>query len=409
CACDDEGATRACGTVKEQVAGYLWCSLGQQVCQDGAWSECKSERTVLSKQLRNLRLQGLGESRSCADDNPCSPGCHLFQDDAGGLPLEPSAGLIEDNDGLKLDEEPSSSEVGCTELVVSPQATDLEVTSLSPVSPSTARFTARLLPEGCAGSSRRFTWSVKHPDIATVSEDGVVTLINPVARSTEVRALAGDLSGAATLNVRIVLRDTSQAPPDAPTNFGDDGAAADEYLSWLYPYAGTVFAPNTNAPLLQWHTITTAEASLNGGCTLRADGSVRCWGTNVYGEIADQTGPYVQLSGRSTHFCALSPTGAAECWGDNTYGQAEHRPGPYVQIAVGSQHSCALRVDGTVDCWGRDQYGQSSPAPGRFTKLTAGTYTSCGLRDDHHVACWGNTSSGQGAVTNGPFIDVAAG
>lgn len=410
CACDDEGATRDCGTVKEQVAGYLWCSLGLQVCEGGAWSECKSERIVLSKQLRNLRVQALGESRSCADENPCSPGCQLFQDDAGGLPLEPGAGLIEEEEGLMLDEVPGGAGTGCTGIEVTPRTTDLELTSLSPVSPNSTTFSARLTPEGCAGSNRRFAWSVNRPDLATVSETGVVTVAGPVAGPVEVSALAGGgLSGSATLNVRVAVQDTTQAPPDAPTNFGDDGEAPDVYLSWLYPYAETVFPPNVNAPLLQWSSVATAEASRNGGCALRADGSVRCWGTNVYGEIADRPGPYVQLSGRSTHFCALSPSGNAECWGDDTYDQAEDHAGPYVQVVVGSQHTCALRSDGTVDCWGRNQYGQSTPATGRFTKLAAGSYTSCGLRDNGDVECWGNSDSGQGGVTRGPFIDVAVG
>jgi Regulator of chromosome condensation (RCC1) repeat len=164
-----------------------------------------------------------------------------------------------------------------------------------------------------------------------------------------------------------------------------------------------------NAPLLQWDSVTTAEASWNGGCALRVDGRVRCWGTNMYGDIVDRAGPYVQLSGRYTHFCALTPAGSAECWGDNTYNQARDHAGPYVQVVVGAQHSCALRPDGSVECWGRNQYGQLTTPSGTFTKLTSGAYTSCGIRVNGDVACWGNNSGGQGGVTAGPFIDVSAG
>jgi hypothetical protein len=409
CVCEDEGATRDCGTVKEQVAGYLWCSLGVQVCENGVWSECESERVVLSKQMLNLRLQGLGESRTCAAENPCSPGCHLFEDDAGGLPLGPDEGLTEGDDGLELAESEDVPGGSCTSIEVTPETSELEVTALAPASPNTAAFTARILPDGCAGQNREVAWSVDRPDIATISDSGVVTLLAPVAGPIEVSALAGRLTGAATLDVHVVIEDTSLSPPGAAPNFGDDGETNDAYLTWLYPYAGTVFPPNVNAPLLQWDSVAAAEASWNGGCALRSDGRVRCWGTNVYNDIVDQAGPFVQLAGRYTHFCALAPSGAAHCWGDNSYNQARDHAGPFVHVVVGAQHSCGLRPDGTVECWGRNQYGQSSPSSGRFTKLASGAYTSCGILENGDVACWGNSSGGQGGVTAGPFIEVSAG
>ncbi len=409
CTCEDEGETRDCGTVKEEIAGYLWCSLGVQSCEDGVWSECKSERLVLSKQLQNLRLQGLGDSRSCADDNPCSPGCHLFEDDSDGLPLEPGSGLVEEGDGLRLAETSDVPGGVCTSIEVTPATSELRVTDLEPLSPNAATFSARLLPEDCAGHETPVAWSVNRPDVATISETGTLTLVAPVAGPIDVTALAGHLSGSATLNVELAIEDTSEAPPDAATNFGADGAAADTFLTWLYPYAGTVFPPNVNAPLLQWDSLVTAEASWNGGCALRADGRVRCWGTNVYGEITDLPGPYVQLSGRYAHFCALTAAGNADCWGDNSYAQANDEPGPFIQVSAGAQHSCGLRPDGTAECWGRNQYGQSTPPNGAFVKLSGGAYTSCGLRENGDVVCWGNSASGQGGVTPGPFIDVAAG
>lgn len=408
CGCEDEGATRECGTIKEQVAGYTWCSLGLQVCEEGTWSECQSDRIVLSKQMLNLRLQGLGSSRQCGDDNPCSPGCNMFDDDAGGLPLLPDGGLVETDGGLLLAESPNVPGGSCESIEITPSMSELTVTQLSPLSPSSATFTARVLPEGCAGDEAEVAWSVDRLDVARVSDDGVVTLLAPVVGPIRVSAFAGTISADATLNVTISVDDTSQAPPSAPV-FGAAGDAPDELLSWLYPYADTVFPPNVNAPTVQWDSVVAAEASWNGGCALRADGRVRCWGTNYYGDIVDRAGPYVQLSGRYTHFCALTPAGDAQCWGDNTYGQAAAHAGPFVQVVAGAQHSCALRVDGTVECWGRNHYGQRVPPAGRFSTLTAGAYTNCGVRENGDVECWGNTSGGQGGVTTGPFMEVAAG
>lgn len=409
CACEDNGDTRECGTIKEQVAGYTWCSLGLQVCEDGAWSECQSDRVVLSKQMLNLRLQGLGSSRQCGDDNPCSPGCNMFEDDAGGLPLAPDGGLVEADGGLLLAESPSVLGGTCESIEITPGNSALTVTQLSPLAPNSAAFTARILPEGCAGDDAEVGWSVDRIDVASVSEGGVVTLLAPAVGSIRVSALAGHLSATATLDVSIAIDDTSAAPPSAPTTFGAAGEASDDLLTWLYPYAGTVFPPNVNAPVVQWDSVVAAEASWNGGCALRADGRVRCWGTNYYGDIVDRAGPYVQLSGRYTHFCALTPAGEAQCWGDNTYAQAGTHAGPFVQVAAGAQHSCGLRLDGTVECWGRNQYHQTEPPVGRFAKLTAGAYTNCGIRENGDVECWGNSSGGQGVVTTGPFIEVSAG
>lgn len=408
CACDDDGATRECGTIKEQVAGYTWCSLGLQVCEEGAWSECQSDRIVLSKQMLNLRLQGLGSSRQCGDDNPCSPGCNMFEDDAGGLPLLPDGGLVESDGGLLLAESPNVQGGSCVSIEITPSTTELEVTQLSPLAPNTATFSARVLPDGCAGEDAEVGWSVDRVDVAQISSDGVVTLIAPTVGAIQVSAFAGRISATATLTISIAVDDTSSAPPSAPT-FGALGDAPDSLLTWLYPYEGTVFPPNVNAPLVQWDSVVAAEASWNGGCALRADGRVRCWGTNYYGDIVDRTGPYVQLSGRYAHFCALTPAGEAQCWGDNTYGQAANRTGPFVQVVAGAQHSCALRVDGTAECWGRNHYQQTQPPTGRFTKLTAGAYTNCGIREHGDVECWGNASGGQGGITTGPFIEVAAG
>lgn len=415
CGCEDEGATRDCGTVKEQVAGYLWCSLGLQVCQDGAWSECQSERVVLSKQMLNLRLQGLGASRECGDENPCSPGCNLFEDDAlpdsgsGALPLSPDSGLQETDGGLALAESPNVPGGLCASIELTPENPTMVVTGLAPIAPNSETFTATLLPEGCAGDDVEVLWSLDRPELATLSNSGVLTLQSPVAGPIQVSAFAGRLSATATLNVVVQLEDESQSPPGMADEFDAPGADEDQQLQWLYPYAGTVFPPNVNAPLVQWDSPTTVEASWNGGCALRADGRVRCWGTNVYGEIADRVGPYLQLSGRYAHFCALTTNRGADCWGENSYGQAEGRTGPFTQVIAGAQHSCAIRLDGTVECWGRNNYGQAAPPAGVFTRISGGAYTTCGLRTNGDVVCWGNSTSGQGGTTTGPFLDVSAG
>jgi alpha-tubulin suppressor-like RCC1 family protein len=64
--------------------------------------------------------------------------------------------------------------------------------------------------------------------------------------------------------------------------------------------------------------------------------------------------------------------GRVRCWGDNQYGQlgygdfAERRTpngdvdlgGPAIGIAAGHSFTCALMADGRVRCWGDDSVGQ---------------------------------------------------
>ncbi|MDI1429695.1 RCC1 domain-containing protein [Polyangium sorediatum] len=139
-------------------------------------------------------------------------------------------------------------------------------------------------------------------------------------------------------------------------------------------------------------------------CVLLNDGSVKCWGGNLTGELGlgntsprgDDPGemgdslPSVNLGTAKTalevassgyHTCALLSDGSVKCWGRNSRGQlglgnTDNRgdgPGEMgdslptvnlgasktaVAIAGGYEHTCALLSDGSVKCWGWNYEGQ---------------------------------------------------
>ena len=177
-------------------------------------------------------------------------------------------------------------------------------------------------------------------------------------------------------------------------------------------------------------------------CALLSAG-VACWGANERGQLGlgdtrargDDAGemgtalPLVPLGTRPTvalalgdaHSCALDADGAVRCWGDNTFGQlglgdrasrgdgpgemgaalpTVDLPGPAQAIAAGGHHTCALLTDASVRCWGANDAGQlglgdrasrgdgpgemgaALPAvdlPGRVQQLQAGGRHTCAL------------------------------
>lgn len=209
-----------------------------------------------------------------------------------------------------------------------------------------------------------------------------------------------------------------------------------------------------------------AKAITAGGrhsCALHTDGSIACWGDNVYGQLGDggTTNQYathdiiglpggvraVSVDTGLEHTCALQANGDMTCWGRNNVGQlgdttttnrtgavtVSVAPGTHATaIATGRNHTCALYGAGTVSCWGSNQWGQlgvdpaatsvdvggsfivarTAPSgtlslpggpPTQAVELAVGDSHTCVLLDDGTAACWGyngNGELGDGTTTN---------
>jgi alpha-tubulin suppressor-like RCC1 family protein len=205
-------------------------------------------------------------------------------------------------------------------------------------------------------------------------------------------------------------------------SFGARSASAGPFAFPLPP----VLAPAT--PVIR--------AGSAHSCALMPNGSVKCWGSNNFGESAlgytggiyssPTTAPtlggrVIDLSTNDYHSCAVLENFTVQCWGYNYYGQlgdgttsnsgvARTVPGIWsaTRVATGYGHSCALLSDGHVLCWGHNQYGQLGD--GTFSSRTWPAFVS-GLSDvvdiaasgDHMcarersglVSCWGEGSLGQ--------------
>jgi alpha-tubulin suppressor-like RCC1 family protein len=147
---------------------------------------------------------------------------------------------------------------------------------------------------------------------------------------------------------------------------------------------------------------------------LLADGTIRAFGTNVYGELGNGAtatyqrtpvtvsgianavavaagGLYGNVTGGDKFSLALLSDGTIKAWGDNTYGQlgngtttASTIPVTVsgitnaVAIAAGPSHALALLSDGTIKAWGDNTYGQLGDGTTTSPRLTPVTVCNTG-------------------------------
>ena len=193
-------------------------------------------------------------------------------------------------------------------------------------------------------------------------------------------------------------------------------------------------------------TATAVAAGYKHACALLQNGTVQCWGDDSYGELGDgnailqpqRGGPStshssvpVTVVGISTavaitasdgyHSCAVLQNGTVKCWGDNVSGQLGDgtrttavTPVTVVGITTaagvssGDFHTCANLLDGSIYCWGLNYSGQlgdgtgwDSNTPVRVSGIStasavsAGVIHTCAVLQDGTARCWGYNSNGQ--------------
>ena len=172
-------------------------------------------------------------------------------------------------------------------------------------------------------------------------------------------------------------------------------------------------------------------------CALLTTGTVRCWGSNVSGQIGDGTKGTARLTPAAvigitnatavtaggSHTCALLSGGTGVCWGSNAFGQVgdgthstDDRPtrvsvaglAAALAIDAGWQHTCAVLTDGSAQCWGVNGLGQlgdgtdstrylPTPVTGleRAVGIAAGNGHTCAITTENQAFCWGGNDQGQ--------------
>ena len=213
------------------------------------------------------------------------------------------------------------------------------------------------------------------------------------------------------------------------------------------------FTPETSETAVAVSGLSSGVRAIAGGpfaqCAILLDGTARCWGRSLFGEIAgagsfesvdmpkphDKTGlsnDVAQITFGVSFGCALTTKGRAKCWGLGGAGQLGtgvtddefaardvaglDEPAVHIAAAMGGLFACAVTVSGKVRCWGENgerQLGTKTPKDALpspvegldpdVVAVGAGRAHACALYKNGGVACWGSNAKAQlGSGTTGP-------
>lgn len=168
-------------------------------------------------------------------------------------------------------------------------------------------------------------------------------------------------------------------------------------------------------------------------CALIKTGKVSCWGWNMTGQLGIDSADIISnipvdvvgldddviaIGSGGLHTCALTDRGGVKCWGSNVYSQlgnntkgSSSSPRTVSKLdrgvsalSVGSLHTCVIMNRGAIKCWGMNNFGELGNADAdnmnatpvdvegltsEVTALSLGNFYTCVVTKRGGIQCWG--------------------
>lgn len=277
---------------------------------------------------------------------------------------------------------------------------------------------------------RPLTWSSDNPQVATVSDTGLIEAIAPGTATVTVAMP----ESSATLSLRVVepVRFTSVSAGSIACGVTTDG----RLFCWGPEYLGDGSGVGSTAPIdisagLTWSAV---SAGYYGSSGLTSSGAAYAWGIAPPSPRPPGSLSFTTLSGGDDHVCGIAASGATYCWGGDLFGELGNgttmagSTAPvlvagalaFTAVTAGRSHTCGLTADGRAYCWGANFAGQLGKGPAdtagaltpvaiaadlRFISLSAAFDNTCGVTTAGTPLCWGDNQWGQlgnGSATLSP-------
>lgn len=193
-----------------------------------------------------------------------------------------------------------------------------------------------------------------------------------------------------------------------------------------------------------------AVVEVSGTCARKADGTLWCWGHNKGGQVGDGTAEErispvqvgalgngtAQVSATGDHVCARKTDGTLWCWGANMYGastgttsapsfvrspvQVAALGTSVADVAVAASRTCVRKTDDTLWCWGGGSTGaigdgtemdrfspvQITALGTDVTEVSMSDYHTCARKADSTVWCWGENQYGELGEPTPPYKET---
>jgi alpha-tubulin suppressor-like RCC1 family protein len=193
--------------------------------------------------------------------------------------------------------------------------------------------------------------------------------------------------------------------------------------------------------------LTQISAGNNFSCGLTSSGKGFCWGTNIYGQLGNNSSNneahspvavaapkdgntllFLSISAGDFHTCGIALSGKAYCWGiaplgDNTVINSSipvevaapvgENSQEFSNISTSGNIICGIAKSGIAYCWGANSLvpisiaGPNGGDPLKFVTIAVGGTNghTCGIAIGGTAYCWGD--NGYGVLGNGT-LDFAA-